>query len=121
MSVNSTPARPRPLILSNAPVEILIVGGRTDAFWMAGGKSVPLFLPTMRQRISRYLYSLAKAVSGAIMRTTLFIDDSVVAQSVRESKSCLNTKNLTQQVSYSCDNILDKMQIAPIVKTHASF
>jgi hypothetical protein len=27
---------PRPLILSNAPVEILVVGGGTDAFWMAG-------------------------------------------------------------------------------------
>ncbi len=26
----------RPLILSNVPVEILVVGGGTDAFWMAG-------------------------------------------------------------------------------------
>lgn len=26
----------RPLILSNAPVEIVVVGGGTDAFWMAG-------------------------------------------------------------------------------------
>jgi hypothetical protein len=27
---------PRQLILQDAPVEILVVGGRTDAFWMAG-------------------------------------------------------------------------------------
>ncbi len=27
---------PRPLILQDAPVEILVVGGGTDAFWMAG-------------------------------------------------------------------------------------
>ncbi len=27
---------PRPLMLSNAPVEIVVVGGGTDAFWMAG-------------------------------------------------------------------------------------
>jgi len=27
---------PRPLILSDTPVEILVVGGGTDAFWMAG-------------------------------------------------------------------------------------
>jgi hypothetical protein len=27
---------PRPLILQDAPVEVLVVGGGTDAFWMAG-------------------------------------------------------------------------------------
>jgi hypothetical protein len=27
---------PRPLILQDAPIEILVVGGGTDAFWMAG-------------------------------------------------------------------------------------
>ncbi len=29
-------ASPRPLILRNAPVEIIVVGGGTDAFWMVG-------------------------------------------------------------------------------------
>ncbi len=30
---------PRPLILQNVPVEIVVVGGGTDAFWMAGDLS----------------------------------------------------------------------------------
>jgi hypothetical protein len=27
---------PRPLILQDAPIEIVVVGGGTDAFWMTG-------------------------------------------------------------------------------------